>query len=779
MQYLPHHLTDFLKSGLTRETLEKARYESVPEKIIEDGLDDLGRKKKKRLCSHWKIPITNPFNRQTYYDRKKLDEPIIQNKGKANEKEIYYVSPAKSAPHLYFSLQVDDWKKILDSNEPIFLTEGEKKADKLIQEGYYAVAISGVWCWSKDHYPIDDMDLICTNKRQIFITFDSDYRTKASVQSALTQLKLCIEEKGCMPIDCSVPPGRGKGVDDYIVMNGIEVWNNYVEEVKEKNKHRQSYDQLVEEAAWKYLKNPNMLDELIADIQRLGIVGEEKNLIRIYMACISYKQKSCIGLILKGASASGKTTLVKTITNLMPEGVVHSVTSQSQQALNYWTDIANKIITITEEKPPEDEFWEVASAWRQLIEDDHIVRVIVDLNEKDIDKRRKEIHVRGPIVYLSTTTQSKLHEENENRLLIFNTDDSGEHIRSIVEKVLEGDENEIDEEIEFIIAKHRKAVKLLKSIPYKKIKIPYRQKITFNSHSPEATRDSKKLIKLIRLSAFLHQFQRLTEPIVTTSEKIGDDSVSIKLQGDNQQNSSVVSVTPISTPHEDVCIYATLEDYNNVLKYFKDYFDANSSDIPKDLSDKWNKIYKFTGDDGTFTYNDGMKKWGLKITRVKAIVKDMLNHNMIVQVDKIDELFNQTQSKKNQFRCIAYDMVGSGLREIEWNGICAEDHSIVVEKEVIIDTHIPAPTKKKNDGDDGKNLQVPPNINEELTAATTFPEKSDGQLEVDDDRHLKEGGELADKNSSIENDDTDPLAYIKSFMKKAKEENDTKVENEK
>ena len=40
------------------------------------------------------------------------------------------------------------------------ITEGEKKALKATQEGFMTVSISGVWNWSSNKKPIEDLDLI-------------------------------------------------------------------------------------------------------------------------------------------------------------------------------------------------------------------------------------------------------------------------------------------------------------------------------------------------------------------------------------------------------------------------------------------------------------------------------------------------------------------------------------------------------------------------------------------------------------------------------------------
>ena len=41
-------------------------------------------------------------------------------------------------------------ERLRDPEEPLIVTEGARKADAAISEGYVAVALLGVWCWRKD-----------------------------------------------------------------------------------------------------------------------------------------------------------------------------------------------------------------------------------------------------------------------------------------------------------------------------------------------------------------------------------------------------------------------------------------------------------------------------------------------------------------------------------------------------------------------------------------------------------------------------------------------------
>ena len=628
-EYKENHLKDFQESGLTLETLTKAGYRSE-----KDG---------------WTVPYINPSTNEEYYRRKKLDGPEIKNKGRKNERRIRYKTPKGEKNHLYFSKQFD-LNKDFPKEQACGITEGEKKTDKFIQDmGIPCVGLSGVYGWSSEGKPIKDLEFLCKKFGVFQLLFDSDYKINPQVQKAKEELIEAIESFGAIAVDCSLP-GPEKGLDDFLVARGKDELEKHLIQCMKIKTEQIKNEKAIEKAAWKMLKTPNMLQEILDDVHSLGIIGENDNILRIYLSFITHKLDSCLGFILKGSTSSGKTTLVKTIAKLLPEGVVHDVTSQSLNALNYWTDISHKIIIVTEARPPDDKFWEIDSAWRQLIEDNKITRVIVDANEKDINKKRKVIIVYGPIVYCCTTTQPKLHAENENRLLIFYTDDSPEHVQEIIKRQFQSI-TEINPDIEkkqqFIIAKHRKAIELLKPYKLNAIQIPYGKQLSLSNFGPEASRDAKKLVKMIRSKTLLFQYQRSAVQLAftDTTERLKD-----------RQGDDLIDV--VQSNSKEGGLVASKSDYEVAYWLLKDCFDSNSTEISQDLQDKWKTIQNKHGDE-SFSRKDLEKLWRLKKTRVHSLVKEMLKEEMLTKLDEKDDEYVKGQGE--QYRLRAYNLRGAGL----------------------------------------------------------------------------------------------------------------------
>lgn len=159
--------------------------------------------------------------------------------------ENKYGQKPGSAIHAYFpSASVD---RICNTNQPILITEGEKKAALLAQHGYAAVGLCGVWGGFKgrsqkekdDKKPkrlLDELAQLSWRGREVCIVFDSDpkQKTKDDVERAATELSAALSKKDVgatvriVRLPAS-PDGTKVGVDDFVVANGIEVFRDLID----------------------------------------------------------------------------------------------------------------------------------------------------------------------------------------------------------------------------------------------------------------------------------------------------------------------------------------------------------------------------------------------------------------------------------------------------------------------------------------------------------------------------------------------------------------------
>ena len=123
-----------------------------------------------------------------------------------------------------------------DPQIPLWVTEGQKKADALASRGPCAIALLGVWNFKgKNSFGgtslLADFDYIALNGRDVHIVFDNDVMTRPHVRQALDRLTEHLQRKGAHVTAVYLPPQAGEkvGVDDYLVAHSIADLEGLVE----------------------------------------------------------------------------------------------------------------------------------------------------------------------------------------------------------------------------------------------------------------------------------------------------------------------------------------------------------------------------------------------------------------------------------------------------------------------------------------------------------------------------------------------------------------------
>jgi len=114
---------------------------------------------------------------------------------------------------------------IQDESEPLWITEGIKKADALTTRGYCAVALYGVFNWRSSLGTLGDWEDIPLKGRRIVICFDADARDNPNVARAMARLGKWLESRRAAQVIYVLPPPlpdgtQHKGVDDYFAAGG-------------------------------------------------------------------------------------------------------------------------------------------------------------------------------------------------------------------------------------------------------------------------------------------------------------------------------------------------------------------------------------------------------------------------------------------------------------------------------------------------------------------------------------------------------------------------------
>ncbi|NEN88481.1 MAG: DUF3854 domain-containing protein [Okeania sp. SIO3H1] len=125
------------------------------------------------------------------------------------------------------------WQWVQNNSEvPIVLEEGSKKAGCLLSLGYAAIGLPGIWMGRKytdsitklGEHLIPDLALFAQEGRPITILFDSDrkYATKINVYKAIIATAKLLSKAGCKVTVAILPDVEGdkNAVDDFVVAGG-------------------------------------------------------------------------------------------------------------------------------------------------------------------------------------------------------------------------------------------------------------------------------------------------------------------------------------------------------------------------------------------------------------------------------------------------------------------------------------------------------------------------------------------------------------------------------
>ena len=145
----------------------------------------------------------------------------------ATKKVMRYVQEPNTAPAAYYPQNFNGWQELCKNTEqPLIVTEGELKAAKACKEGFTTLGLGGVYNWRSSKLGItwlSSLEPIQWVKRNVYICFDSDYRTNPMVCQALKSFASELQRRGAFCYLVSLPqlPGLNKvGLDDFLVHAG-------------------------------------------------------------------------------------------------------------------------------------------------------------------------------------------------------------------------------------------------------------------------------------------------------------------------------------------------------------------------------------------------------------------------------------------------------------------------------------------------------------------------------------------------------------------------------
>ena len=260
------------------------------------------------------------------------------------------------------------------------------------------------------------------------------------------------------------------------------------------------------------LRDPKLLDRILDDFSKCGLVGEESNKLIGYLAVISRHLESPLAVVVQSTSAAGKSSLMDMVLAFVPEEERIQYSAMTGQSLYYMgeMDLKHKVLAIVEEEGASR-----AAYALKLLQSEGVLTIASTGKDPATGKLvTQQYRVEGPVMMFLTTTAIDIDEELLNRCLVLSVNADREQTQAIHRlqreaQTLEGLMKR--QERREIITLHQNAQRLLKPIA---VVNPYAKELTFPDSLTRTRRDHMKYLTLIRAVALLHQHQR---PIRTTA----------------------------------------------------------------------------------------------------------------------------------------------------------------------------------------------------------------------------------------------------------------------
>ena len=265
-------------------------------------------------------------------------------------------------------------------------------------------------------------------------------------------------------------------------------------------------------AALALLQSPTLLEDILADFEACGVVGERTNKLIGYLAAVSRKLAGPLAVVVQSASAAGKSSLMDAVLAFVPEEERIRYSAMTGQSLFYLgqTQLKHKILAIAEEEGVR----RAAYALKLLQSEGELTMASTGKDPVTGNLVTQEYRVEGPVMIFLTTTAIEIDEELLNRCLVLSVDEGREqtqaiHRRQRTRRTLDG--LLAGEERTQVRTRQQNAQRLLRPLA---VVNPYADQLTFMDDRTRTRRDHEKYLTLIDTIALLHQYQR---PIKSTT----------------------------------------------------------------------------------------------------------------------------------------------------------------------------------------------------------------------------------------------------------------------
>jgi hypothetical protein len=175
---------------------------------------------------------------------------------------------------------------------------------------------------------------------------------------------------------------------------------------------------------------PRILDAFADQVEVAGLAGERRLAKLIYLVVTSRVLDRVVSIAVKGPSSAGKSFVVERVLAYFPPSAYYALSAMSEHALVYDEEpLHHRMLVIYEAAGMAGDL--ATYMMRSLLSEGHVRYVTVE-KAKGGKLQPRLIDREGPTGLIVTTTQVKLHPENETRLLSLTVTDSADQTRAVL-----------------------------------------------------------------------------------------------------------------------------------------------------------------------------------------------------------------------------------------------------------------------------------------------------------------------------------------------------------
>ncbi len=256
--------------------------------------------------------------------------------------------------------------------------------------------------------------------------------------------------------------------------------------------------------AKKLLKNPKLLSEISSLLASAGLVGEENNGLLLFLIFLTRQFDSPLHALIHGSSGSGKTNLLKTVINCVPDEQKHITTALTENVLFYppYKDFWSHKVLMLEDL---DGSMNALYTLREFMSNGHIVKYTTEMDTVSGEHKQKKLEAKGPVCIVGATTKDKIYEDNSNRSYLIHVNESYKHQQDVMEYQNRNAAGLIDKkEIQKAQQLIKNAQRLLEPL---EVRNPFQPELMLPQVVFKPLRTNQHYIALIKAVTYLHQFQ--------------------------------------------------------------------------------------------------------------------------------------------------------------------------------------------------------------------------------------------------------------------------------